>query len=377
MSLTGEERLDWLQLFRSENVGPKTFRTLIDRYGSAARALERLPDLAKKGGKRAIRVASRQSVRDEAQAIADFGGSLIALPDSDYPNLLRAIDDPPPVIAAKGALHLLAQPMVAIVGARDASAAARSFAHDLAHYLGSEGLGVVSGLARGVDRAAHVGALKSGTVAVLAGGLDKLYPRDNQDLYDRIGTEGVLLTETAMGITAQARHFPKRNRIVSGMAVGVVIVEATERSGSLITARLAREQNREVMAVPGFPSEARARGPNALIRDGATLVESAADVLEAIGPHMRKPFEEPPQDYRPKQELPPEPADSELDRVRPDLHAALGPTSIDRDTLARRLGCSSHILSVLLLELELAGKIASSPGNRVSLVRTDTELPLD
>lgn len=376
MSLSDAERLLWLQLIRSDNVGPKTFQILLDRYGSAERALTMLPELAKKGGKRAFKTAGRDAVERERDAVLNFGGTLIALPDPDYPALLRAIDDPPPVIAAKGALHLLGTPMVAIVGARDASAAARTFAHDLAHTLGEAGLGVVSGLARGVDRAAHVGSLKSGTVAVMAGGIDKLYPRDNQDLYDRIQAEGVLVSETEFGITAQARHFPKRNRLVSGMAMGTVVVEATERSGSLITARMAREQNREVMAVPGFPTEARARGTNALIRDGATLVESARDVIDAIGPNLRKPLEEPPAPYRGKADPPEDPAEGELAGFRPQLLEILGPTSLDRDTLQRRLGCSAAVLSVLLLELELAGKIASSPGNRVSLISTDTELPI-
>ena len=279
-TLDQSERADWLRLIRSENVGPVTFFHLVRHYGSARAALDALPDLARRGGKRAIRICPAANAEREIQALTEIGARLVAHGEPDYPRSLGAIEDAPPLIALLGNPDLLQRPMVAIVGARNASANGRRLAAALAGDLGAAGFSVVSGLARGIDTAAHTGSLKTGTIAVIAGGIDVVYPTENQDLHRDIASSGVLIAESAVGTKPVARHFPRRNRLISGLSIGVVVVEAAMRSGSLITARMALEQGREVFAVPGSPLDPRARGANNLIRQGATLTETADDVLQ-------------------------------------------------------------------------------------------------
>jgi DNA processing protein len=280
--LTEAERLDWLRLIRSENVGPITFHRLLERYGSAARALDALPELAARGGARRIRIASKEDTGREMEQVAASGVQLIALTEEHYPPLLGQTEDAPPLIAVIGHSHLLVKKALAVVGTRNASANGLGLAERLARDVGAEGYLIVSGMARGIDRAAHEGALDTGTAAVLAGGTDVIYPKENADIYQRIVDRGVALSEMPLGTKPQARHFPRRNRIISGMARGVLVVEATQKSGSLITARYAAEQNREVFAVPGSPLDPRNQGANQLIKEGAHLVQSAADIMEIL-----------------------------------------------------------------------------------------------
>lgn len=368
--LSATERLDWLRLARSENVGPVTFRRLIDRFGSAKRALERLPDLAKNGGRRSYRPYPLDLVQAELDRLSEIGGRAIAWIEPDYPVALRAVDDAPAVITARGRFELLTHPrQVALVGARNASANGRRFAHDLARELAAAGQVVVSGLARGIDGAAHAGALaaKGGTIAVLAGGVDVLYPPEHADLYDRMTREGLIVAEMPPGTEPGARLFPRRNRIISGLSLGTVVIEAALKSGSLITARFANEQGREVMAVPGSPLDPRCRGTNRLIREGALLVEDAAQVLEAIhgikSPNstLFKNLNEPIHDI-----------DSEIENDAGDLRGEvlnlLGPSPVEVDELLRQCHCSAPVMGMVLLELDLAGRLERHPGNRVSLL---------
>ena len=279
--IDGNERLARLRLARSESVGPITYRQLLAHCGSACAAIEALPALARRGGRRrAIRLCPEAEAEAELAAFQERDGRILTRGEPGYPEALDATEDAPPVIGLLGDPALLERPAMAIVGARNASANGRRIAKQLAAELGSAGFVIVSGMARGIDAAAHEGALASGTIAVLAGGADVVYPRENQALYEKILSQGLLIGELPLGTTPQARHFPRRNRIISGLARGVLVVEAAPRSGSLITARLALDQGRELFAVPGSPLEPRARGCNALLRDGAAhLVESAEDVM--------------------------------------------------------------------------------------------------
>ena len=293
MAITDDERVARLRLIRSENVGPITFRRLIERFGSAADALEALPEMSRRGGRlRAIKVASQGAAMGEIEAISALGATLVAHGEPDYPERLAAIEDAPPILIVRGFLHLLPRPGVAMVGARNASLNGRRFAEELARDLGEAGFVIVSGLARGIDGAAHQGGLDTGTIGVMAGGIDIVYPREHQNLYDEIAARGVLVSELPPGTQPQARHFPRRNRIISGLTLGTVVVEAVVRSGTLITARLAAEQGREVFAVPGSPRDPRSHGPNHLIKNGATLVEKADDVTEVLTPMLHKPVSE-------------------------------------------------------------------------------------
>lgn len=364
--LTDRQRRDWLRLSRTQNVGPVTFHALIRRFGTAAAALEELPRMALRGGsgrggKEFVLPPDGDAAR-EMEALAAMGGVLIASCEDSYPHGLAALDQPPPLIAVLGHAHLLKKDMVAIVGARNASALARKFAQMLARDLGGTGLGIVSGLARGIDSAAHEAALDSGTVAVVAGGVDVIYPPENDALYQAIRERGVIVSEMKLGETPQARHFPRRNRLISGLSRGVVVVEAAERSGSLITAQYALEQGREVFAVPGSPLDPRARGTNRLIREGATLTEGAGDVLGVLAPMLGGDFREP-ENGAP---LPPAAAlEAEADRIRASVEEALGPAPVEIDELIRQLGAPAPAVLTVLLELELAGRCRRQPGNRV------------
>lgn len=365
--LSSQQRLDWLRLIRSENVGPATFRTLVNRYGGAAAALEALPDLARKGGARALRIAAESEAVREMETIERFGARLVAFGEADYPPALAFSDAPPPLLTVYGQGKILDRAMVAIVGSRNASALGRRFARQLAEEIGGAGYSIISGLARGIDAAAHEASLASGTVAVLAGGIDQVYPSEHRSLYESIAAQGAIISEMPFGWQAQARDFPRRNRIIAGSALGVVVVEAAERSGSLITARIANENGREVFAVPGSPLDPRAAGTNRLIKDGATITLSASDVLEpltAITPrdwtataplHFRAAFAASNDD---------EPAPS----GRARLVEALGPSPVDVDTLIRETGLTPALVQIVLLELELAGRLERSHGNRVALI---------
>jgi len=358
------ERRAWLRLARTGNIGPVTFANLIARFGSAQAALDALPRLAARGGGRGFTLPPEEDAAQEIEKLAARGGRLIAGCEPDFPQGLAALDPPPPIIAVLGHPHLLKKEMIAIVGARNASALARKFAWMLARDLAEAGLVVVSGLARGIDASAHEAALERGTVAVVAGGVDVIYPPENAQLYDAIRAQGAIISEMPLGETPQARHFPRRNRLISGLSRGVVVVEAAERSGSLITANYALEQGREVFAVPGSPLDPRARGTNRLIREGATLTESAADVLAVLTPMLGQDFREP--DSIPATPPPDAAAlEAEADRVRRAIEEALGPAPVAVDELIRQTGASVQAVLTVLLELELAGRCRRQPGNLV------------
>ncbi|MAR56473.1 MAG: DNA-protecting protein DprA, partial [Rickettsiales bacterium] len=283
-SLAREEILDVLQLIRSEQVGSVTFFNLVSFYGSVPKAMEAIPELAKRGGrKKPLKLAERKKVEQEYQAVLKFGGTWLKYGDPHYPSLLTAASDAPPVIAVLGNPELLAHPRpVAIVGARNASGNGCSFANKMARELGEQGCCVISGLARGIDTAAHRGALATGTIAVIAGGLDHIYPPENESLYKQIAEQGAIIAEAPFGSSPQARHFPARNRIIAGMSSGTVVMEASRKSGSLITANMALDYGREVFAVPGSPMDPRSEGANSLIKQGAQLTQSAQDVLDNL-----------------------------------------------------------------------------------------------
>ncbi len=292
--LNAAERLDWLRLIRSENVGPITFRRLLERFGSAAAALRAVPDLARRGGRaRAIQICPRDRAEAELAAVEAAGAQLVALAEPDYPPALAHVEDAPPILCLAGNIHLLQRTVVAIVGARNASINGQRLARDLAGDLAAAGYVVASGMARGIDAAAHQGSLQGGTVGVLGGGIDVIYPKENKDLFEAVRAQGVLVSESPPGTEPQARHFPRRNRIISGISLGVVVIEARPQSGSLITARMALEQGREVFAVPGSPLDPRSRGANDLIRQGAVLTETAADVRAVLDAMQRSPLAEP------------------------------------------------------------------------------------
>ena len=366
-SLTEAERLDWLRLIRSENVGPITFHRLLERYGSAARALDALPELAARGGARRIRIASKEDTGREMEQVAASGVQLIALTEEHYPPLLGQTEDAPPLIAVIGHPHLLVKKALAVVGTRNASANGLGLAERLARDVGAEGYLIVSGMARGIDRAAHEGTLDTGTAAVLAGGTDVISPKENADIYQRIVDRGVALSEMPLGTKPQARHFPRRNRIISGMARGVLVVEATQKSGSLITARYAAEQNREVFAVPGSPLDPRNQGANQLIKEGAHLVQSAADIMEILSGLFQANLGEP-QAVEKIDENNLNLAPGDVEAARGNLKKLLGPTPIAVDELIRRCQMSLAVVSTVLLELELAGRLERHPGNRVSTI---------
>jgi DNA processing protein len=364
--LTDEERLDWLRLIRSQNVGPRTFRALIDHYGDARAALAALPALARRGGASAPgRIATRDETLRELRAAQSIGVAFVALGEPDYPARLMMIDDAPPLIAVRGKLAALMRPMVAIVGARNASAAGIKFAERLARELGEAGLVVASGLARGIDGAAHRGSLATGTVAAIAGGHNSIYPPEHVTLADAIAADGVVLSEMPIDHAPRARDFPRRNRLISGLAAGVVVIEAAQRSGSLITARMALEQGREVFAVPGSPLDPRCEGSNNLLKQGATPVTEAGDVITALRPIFEGPLN---LSVREPDYPMPSPGHEPNEDERARLIALLGPTPVGIDDLIRLSGLSPGTVRAVLLELELAGKLERHGGGLVSLM---------
>jgi DNA processing protein len=362
--LTDRQRLDWLRLSRSENVGPRPFRELINIYGSAGAALDALPELSRRGGARSIRVATLAEAEREMARAAAFGVSFVAIGERDYPDRLRRIASAPPLVALRGDPSCLARPMAGLVGSRNASIAGIKMAALLARGLGEAGFTTVSGLARGIDAAAHEASLATGTVAVLAGGQDHVYPAEHEPLLARIlAAGGAAISEMPMGHEPRARDFPRRNRLIAGLSVGVVVVEAAERSGSLITARLALEENREVFAVPGSPLDPRAEGTNRLLKQGATLVTSVDDVLAVLRPILTQPPDETAME---EDEVAMEEADPG-DDGRQRILGLLGPVPVTVDDVVRASGLGVAAVRVALLELELAGRLHRDSGGRVSL----------
>jgi DNA processing protein len=362
--LPEKERRNWLRLARTQNVGPVTFATLIARFGTATRALEEIPKLARRGGAANLKVPTVSDADREIESLAKLGGQFVASCEAIFPSGLGSLDPPPPILAILGRAEILSREYVAIVGARNASALGRKFAATLAADLARSGFAIASGMARGIDTAAHEASLFFGTCAVLAGGVDIVYPPENSSLYERLCRDGVAVSEMPMGESPQSRHFPRRNRIISGIARGVVVVEAAEGSGSLITANYALEQGREVFAVPGSPLDPRAKGTNRLIRDGATLTESADDVLTVLRPMLGHSFREPDNARNLEQ---PAGDESEIEHLRVRVLELLSPSPIEIDELVRQTGAPPGLLATTLLELELAGRAKRHPGSRVSL----------
>src|SRR5262252_1164946 len=367
LNLSLDTKLDWLRLIRSENVGPRTFRMLLNHCGSAGAALKALPDLARRGGAaRAVRICTRAEAEAELAAAAKMDVALVALGEDEYPAQLATIDDAPPLLAVRGNSAVLNHPMIAMVGSRNASAAGVKIAQQLARDLGAAGLVVVSGLARGIDAAAHRASVVTGTVAVLAGGHDRVYPPDHAPLLEALVANGAAVSEMPFGYEPRGRDFPRRNRLISGLAHGVIVVEAARKSGSLITSRMALEQNREVFAVPGSPLDPRAEGSNALLKQGAVMVTEAEDVLAVLRPiigHRPTPAIGEPQfqdDSPPVPEPPPD--------ARGRVMALLGPTPVTTDDLIRLSGTSTTMVQATLLELELAGRLKRQQGGRVALL---------
>jgi DNA processing protein len=367
---TGDDKRDWLRLIRTEHVGPITFHQLLAHYGTAAAALEAIPELRRRGGlSRPGRICTARDAESELRAAEKAGVRVAALPEAEYPPHLRHIDAPPPLMFMKGAPCLADRPTVAIVGSRSASAAGRQFANSLARDLGNEGITVASGLARGVDTAAHQGALRTGTIAVVAGGLDIVYPPENAELHAAICEDGLLLSECPLGFFPRGQDFPRRNRLISGVSLGVVVVEAAERSGSLITARVALEQNRDVFAVPGHPLDPRALGTNGLIKAGATLCASAADIIETLGPAVQSRHalrEERLTVTSPTVPIPAPSADLQP-QERAAVVEALGIAPISIDIIVRRTGLAARQIAVALLELDIAGRLERHGQQGVSL----------
>ncbi len=362
MSIAAEQDLlDRLRLIRSANIGPVTYFQLLARFGNAAAALAAIPQLAARSGGKAPRIADLKDVAAEIDAVQRLGARYLFLGQGLYPSLLAEIDSAPPALIVRGDLSLIERPAIAIVGARNASAAACRFARDLARGLAEEGVLIVSGLARGIDSAAHQGALGGGTAGVIASGIDITYPPENKELQEAVATQGLLIAEQPPGREPLARHFPYRNRIIAGMALGTVVVEAAPKSGSLITARLAGEAGREVMAVPGSPLDPRAQGCNALIRDGATLIQSVADVLETIRP-IASMMNAPTRGFRAE----PVSADA-TDGDRDIVLNLLSHAPVQVDEIIRQSGLAPATVQTVLLELELGGRLERHAGGRVSL----------
>ncbi len=367
LKLSEEQRLDWLRLIRTDNIGPRTFRDLINHYGDARAALEALPTLARRGGASApAHICSREDAEAEMKAAYSLGVEFVSLGEQDFPPRLQMIDDCPPLLAVRGKSATLMRPLVAIVGSRNASAAGAKFAERLARDLGEVGFATVSGLARGIDAASHRASLATGTVAVLAGGHERIYPIEHAGLLEQILTEGAAVSEMPLTWEPRARDFPRRNRLISGLAVGVVIVEAARRSGSLITARLAGEQGREVFAVPGSPLDPRAEGTNGLLKQGATLVTEAADVIAVLEPILGRGFDLPAQEPEPDT---PGPLDTESDEdERARITGLLGQTPVSIDDLVRLSHTPPAIIRTVLLELEIAGRLERHGSSLVSLI---------
>lgn len=363
--LTSAQRIAWLRLIRTDSIGPVTFRQMLNRFGSAEAALEALPELSRKAGRPLLPI-SQGRAEDEIAGLIRYGARLVAQGEADYPAHLLHISGSPPLVTMAGGEKLDWKRTVGIVGARNASTAGVKMTRLLAEELGERGYVVVSGLARGIDTAAHRASLTTGTIAVLAGGFDRIYPDENIPLaHDILDSGGALLTEMPLGWEPRARDFPRRNRLVSGLSLGIVVVEAAKRSGSLITARLALEQNRDVFAVPGSPLDPRAEGGNHLIQQGARLVTNADDIIEVLGSAdpARSALFDP--EWQPPGDVIGDAEPAEDDRAR--LMSALSSTPVVVDELIAQTGIAPHAMQVLLLELDIGGQIEWSSGQLVAL----------
>jgi DNA processing protein len=363
-----EEKIARLQLIRTPQVGPVTFGNLIDQFGSGVEALENIGAASLRGGRaKPLAAPSRAKIEDEISATEKIGGHFIFHGEANYPKLLGAVEPAPPVLICRGHPHLFEKQAVGMVGARNASANGRKMANTLARGLGEAGYVIASGMARGIDTAAHVGALKTGTVAVLAGGVNSIYPPENEDLYHQICERGVVVAEMPLGYTAKARDFPRRNRLISGLSLGVVVVEAALRSGSLITARLAGEQSRDVFAVPGSPLDPRARGCNQLLKESAILAETVEDITDILESSHLPHFDEPSShdDATPSALTKVEP--EVADKFRKTIEELLGPSPCEIDDLVRESGAPAGVVRVVLLELDLAERLDYVPGGKVAL----------
>lgn len=369
-NLDAKEKLAWLQLFRTENIGPITFYKLLERYGSAENALKAIPDLAKRGGRMdGLKAFDAGLAGKELEQIERSGAKLIARDEPEYPELLAQLEDAPPLITVMGHTALLSRPSLGVVGARNASLAGRKIAEDFSRKVGAAGYVIVSGLARGIDASAHAASLDTGTVAVVAGGIDVIYPKENEKLYRQIAEQGAIIAESPFGTEPLARHFPRRNRLISGLSLGTLIVEAAMKSGSLITARMAAEQNREVFAVPGSPLDPRAEGTNKLIQDGAHLALSADDIIRELKSLRLKPMNDPSGDKwkgAPSLFSPSVREPDESLRIR--LLEILSPTPVQMDEIIRASGASAGDVLTIVLELELAGRVERQPGNKINLI---------
>jgi DNA processing protein len=373
IALTDRQRIAWLRLIRSDNVGPATFRDLINHFGSAEAALSMLPELSSRGGaSRTVRIATVDEAERELERAHRLGARFIGIGEPDYPAALRQIDGAPPLLAAKGRSAVTSRPSVGVVGSRNASISGAKFAAMIARDVGRAGYTVTSGLARGIDTAAHRASLDTGTIAVLAGGLDQPYPPENLSLLDEITDgDGLAVSEMPFGWEPRARDFPRRNRLIAGISLGVVVVEAAQRSGSLITARMAGDFGRLVFAVPGSPLDPRCHGTNGLLKEGAIVTTGTQDVLDALAPlsQMAPPpssvIEEPEQDDGGRSYLPPD------DSERQQIVSALGPTPVEIDDIIRHTGLDASAVYLVLLELDLAGRLHRHSGGLVSIAMND------
>jgi DNA processing protein len=374
ITLTEKQKLSWLRLIRSDNIGPVTFRDLINHFGSAEAALDALPDLSRRGGAaRSPRIATLAQAEREMETATRFGARFVGIGEPDYPPALREIDGAPPLIGMKGSSATVIRPSLGIVGSRNASINGAKFAAMLARQCGQAGYTIASGLARGIDAAAHAASLSNGTVAMLAGGLDKPYPPENFRLLDDIyANGGATISEMPFGWEPRARDFPRRNRLIAGVSLGVLIVEAAERSGSLITARLAGDFGRLVFAVPGSPLDSRCHGTNRLIKDGATLVTEAADILDALSPMMepRLDLQHVVREGTGDQPIS-QTGDRAGDKERAILAEAVGPSPVETDDIIRHTGLPAATVYLLLLELDIAGKLNRHSGGRISMIMAD------
>ena len=367
--LTDKQRIAWLRLIRSDNVGPVTFRDLINHFGTAETALAMLPELSARGGSsRAIRVASEAEAISELETACRHGAQFVGIGEPDYPSALRQIDGAPPLVAVKGDLSVVQAPALGIVGSRNASVAGAKFAAMIAAEAGRAGLTIVSGLARGIDTAAHKASLATGTIAALAGGLDKPYPPENLPLYEAIcDGGGLVVSEMPFGWEARARDFPRRNRLIAGISLGTVVIEAASRSGSLITAARAADFGRLVFAVPGSPLDPRCEGTNQLLKDGATIVTTPADVIDALRPLIETDLFSSADAREPDADLPAGGYEPPDDDARFGIVSALGPTPAEIDDIVRHTGLSPQAVYLVLLELDLAGRLVRHGNGLVSL----------
>lgn len=374
--MTDQDKIDCIRLIRSENIGPKTFEALMLLHGNATKALDAIPTMSSKGGRNTpLKICSKSDAVKEIESARKKGAELITIYDEAYPKLLKQIKDAPPVLTIFGKKDILNSRTIAVVGARNSSANGCRFADGICRDLGRQGITISSGLARGVDTSAHKASLETGTIAVVAGGIDKIYPPENKDLFKRIGENGAVIAEMPFGAVPKAQNFPRRNRIISGISLGTIVIEASLNSGSLITARMALEQNREVFAVPGSPLDPRCKGTNKLIKQGAHLLESADDVMneidymnEVISSNLSDNENEYAQAQLNKID------ESDVDRARPYIIEKIGASPTPIDEIIAQTGLTPNIVLTVLLELELAGRLSRHAGNKVSIIYTNEDL---